>query len=367
MSLLKRSVRVSCDQVKFKVTALFDGGATNSFVRFSSLPSLLQDRFSQFKASQNASSPPNLGLKSCSIVGATGTVTELCVVASFRISFGDWSGSHKFICTEKLHDKDMIIGREFLKAYNVIIDHGHDRITLDKRPHNASDLPSKILQPQPSLRESTVCVTLDTVVIEPYSEKLIKCAVNQLEGAQILFLPDLDLPILAAFSVSCCGSGGVFTATVMNPTNKPVTLERHKRVGVFTSDFEVVANSSTVEAKTVNVNHLTVPTPAKKPFIDKVSFGKNLSPEQKSKLIQLLLDKSEAFQQSDTDMGLTDPIEHEIRTGNHPPIKQRPYRIPATVKDEVTKQTQEMLSSGIIEESCSPWASPMMIVKLTTR
>ena len=60
-------------------------------------------------------------------------------------------------------------------------------------------------------------------------------------------------------------------------------------------------------------------------------------------------------------------VEHAIDTGNHAPIRQRQYRIPATVTGEVDKQVEDMLRNGIIEHSQSPWASPMMIVKQNTR
>ena len=51
----------------------------------------------------------------------------------------------------------------------------------------------------------------------------------------------------------------------------------------------------------------------------------------------LIESKFEAFQLSEDDVGLTDLIEHEINTVEHPPIKQRPYRIPATVASEVER------------------------------
>jgi hypothetical protein len=41
-------------------------------------------------------------------------------------------GFHEFILTDNLHGKDLLIDRDFLKRYNVIIDNGRDVITLDK-------------------------------------------------------------------------------------------------------------------------------------------------------------------------------------------------------------------------------------------
>jgi hypothetical protein len=92
-----------------------------------------------------------------------------------------------------------------------------------------------------------------------------------------------------------------------------------------------------------------------------------LTSDQKARLDILIEKKAQAFQLSENDVGLTDLIEHEIDTADHKPIKQRQYRVPATVSGEVDKQIDEMLRNGIIEESQSPWCSPMMIVKQKTR
>jgi hypothetical protein len=56
-----------------------------------------------------------------------------------------------------------------------------------------------------------------------------------------------------------------------------------------------------------------------------------------------------------------------IDTGNHPPIKQRQFRISQALHGEVAKQIRDMLAADMIEESLSPWCSPMMIVKQELR
>jgi hypothetical protein len=44
------------------------------------------------------------------------------------------------------------------------------------------------------------------------------------------------------------------------------------------------------------------------------------------------------------------------------PINTRPYRLPEAQKEEVNKQIQKLLQEGIIEESDSPWNSPILLV-----
>ena len=56
-------------------------------------------------------------------------------------------------------------------------------------------------------------------------------------------------------------------------------------------------------------------------------------------------------------------IKHTIDTGTATPIRQRPYRHSPEARKEIDRQVDKMLESGIIEESTSPWASPVVLVK----
>jgi hypothetical protein len=44
------------------------------------------------------------------------------------------------------------------------------------------------------------------------------------------------------------------------------------------------------------------------------------------------------------------------------PINTRPYRLPEAQKAEVENQVKRLLRDGIIEESTSPWSSPILVV-----
>ena len=59
----------------------------------------------------------------------------------------------------------------------------------------------------------------------------------------------------------------------------------------------------------------------------------------------------------------TTVTDHKIDTGDSPPIRQYPRRLPYQFRGEVDKQVTEMLSQNVIQRSTSPWASPVVLVK----
>ena len=89
----------------------------------------------------------------------------------------------------------------------------------------------------------------------------------------------------------------------------------------------------------------------------------NVPSEHKSKVIKLIEKNSELFAQKDTDLGQTDTVKMTIDTGNHPPIKLRPYRAPLNNRKLIETAVHEMLEAKVIERSNFPWSFPCILVK----
>ena len=68
------------------------------------------------------------------------------------------------------------------------------------------------------------------------------------------------------------------------------------------------------------------------------------------------------FAIDDTELGTTDVARHCIKTGDHPPIKQPPRRVPFSLRKTVDELVGNMLSQGVVVTSSSPWASPIVVV-----
>jgi hypothetical protein len=57
-------------------------------------------------------------------------------------------------------------------------------------------------------------------------------------------------------------------------------------------------------------------------------------------------------------------MRHRIDTGDSPPVRTRAYRHTPADKEEISRQTREMLEAGIIEESDTLWCSPVLLVSM---
>jgi hypothetical protein len=87
-----------------------------------------------------------------------------------------------------------------------------------------------------------------------------------------------------------------------------------------------------------------------------------LTSEEIQTFEKLIHDNSDVFSVSKYDLGLTDLVQCEIETGEHPPIKRPPYRTPYAYRGQVKQQITEMLKSNIIQPSKSPWSFPILCV-----
>ena len=143
---------------------------------------------------------------------------------------------------------------------------------------------------------------------------------------------------------------------LLNITNETKIVHKSTCVGKLTNIGEVHDQSETLKDSEMDVlleNLLETST-------------SNLDESQRVKVRDLLLRKKNAFMEKDGKLGRTNIVTHKIDTGDSPPIRQRPYRLPYNKREEVDKQIKSMLDEGIISPSFSPWASPIVLVEKST-
>ena len=88
------------------------------------------------------------------------------------------------------------------------------------------------------------------------------------------------------------------------------------------------------------------------------------APEEFRRVVDNVLKKNrDLFVTRDKDLGRTDTVKMRIDTGDHPPIKKRPYRIPLKQRKIVDQAIDEMLEAKVIERSRSAWGFPVILVE----
>ena len=102
---------------------------------------------------------------------------------------------------------------------------------------------------------------------------------------------------------------------------------------------------------------------ASKIIFDDIHIDSKLTPEQNEQVEALLRKHIDVFSKHDGDIGDCDMIKHRIDLIDNTPFKQKHRRIPPAMIDEVRKHIEELLSSGVIRKSKSPWASNVVLVR----
>ncbi|XDV46755.1 hypothetical protein PO909_016595 [Leuciscus waleckii] len=88
-----------------------------------------------------------------------------------------------------------------------------------------------------------------------------------------------------------------------------------------------------------------------------------LSGEEQCKVRALLLKYQSVFSAFEGDLGCTNIISHDIPLTDDTPVRQRYRRIPPSEYEVVRAHINQLLDAQVVRESCSPYASPIVLVK----
>ena len=185
---------------------------------------------------------------------------------------------------------------------------------------------------------------LQTTNIPAETARLVRCH-NPWPSEDVYFCPEDALPTFVT-GVPTLSSGSEVWVAIHNHRPEPLRLQLGQNVG--TLEVVTVADSQ--------------PPPAASKPPCQPPIPEHLSPIQQQQLKDLFKEFSDIISQGEDDLGCTPLLQHTIETKG-PPLRQ-PYwwQNPAVRREEMA-QVQQMLTSGVIRPSNSPWASPVVMVK----
>ena len=146
---------------------------------------------------------------------------------------------------------------------------------------------------------------------------------------------------------------------VINPSPVPVTLYQNTSVDTFSKLGDGAFGSASCNRLATKKQRQTKLLASNQFDLDAM----NLNSAQRKGLASLLDEFTDVFSSGPSDLGRTGIVQHRIDTGDHPPIKQAPRRIPMHQQGTVRQHMDDMLQHGVVQPSTSLWAAPIVLVK----
>ena len=285
-----------------------------------------------FLASVGKSPDPIAHHATGNLIGASGAKLQAVGSVYLDMSVGNNLLKHKFVVVKEF-PYPVLLGTDFLSRVGAVIDFRKGSVTLGEE----SDADNHVSLP-------------------------IRQLVTDREGE---WLPELS---------GTTGRACVLTSADTQPvTLSPVPEQEvsDTTTGAQTGEQQQAASDGDVaDIVSPKAGPIEKPPPSDamstwKPS-ESVDLEEGLDTEQRVQLCTLIDAYSDLFSANTHDMGRTWVATHRIPTGDSLPVNSPPYRVSPAERETINQQVQQMLADGVIQESESAWASPVVLVDKRT-
>ena len=292
----------------------------------------------------------------------------------FRVSIGGVEVAHQVWVADI--EPEGILGMDFIREHGC-------RLTVDQ---DSFDLAVNYTKQELGGEEcSPRCARIavgSTTVIPPRSEALVSARlVDPCVGGEwgvtqgkLRFMKKNQV-VVAKSLVDVNAQGGRVLLRMLNPADKPRTVYKDAIAAWCEPVEEVVEPGGTCSGSTpagegdrpsVRTAVASTGSDAHVPdhLVDLLArSSESLNQDQQGELASLLHEFGDVFASSSSDLGRSNVVKHQIKTGETRPIRQRPRRLPVNQRPVAEQEVEKMLKQGVIEPSSSPWASPVVLVR----
>lgn len=260
------------------------------------------------------------------------------------LNHNEYNFMHKFLVFKNLPCKGCgILGHDFFKKYRAKLNFESNTLQLITDKLNYVTLTFDCFEPNNTIK----CYTS---LIAPARSESIHYIETNIQEECVISNQELSEGVFLANSVTRPKNGKV-PVFILNTTETEVTISNFEISTTKLKDYFICQ----FEKPMVNAGRV-------KTLFSLLNLNELNSEEQKS--IKNICAKYPDIFHLPGDKLCTTPIyEQNIDLKPHTsPIYTKPYRLPYSQKSEIDKQIESMLDDGIIEESRSPWSSPLLLV-----
>ena len=214
-----------------------------------------------------------------------------------------------------------------------------------------------------------------TVSIPSQASKIVKAEIENCtrKGEHCVFEPDVGIVESSGLSIPetvlTIGEKGRVYIPLQNLQPSRIKLQRGTELGDLEPFVELPAEQCMqpadpdVSIKCAKIAAEKRSDEHKKHILDALSLKQGgLTDQEFSDLKRVMLQSADVFALDSSELGHTDLVQHTIDTGEHPPIKQQPYRTPMIYREKIAEMIDSMQKQGVIKPSSSPWSSPVVLV-----
>ena len=257
--------------------------------------------------------------------------------------------------------EDMLLGMDFMAANGCTIN--LERWRLEINGSHTDLVGSNGCKLRASVR------VYEEVTVPAHSEAIVKCIMKEKpsdsEGViqHDECMEAARMGINVARCLVTCPSNREVPVRIFNSGPHPVRLKSGQAMARYVGCSQYLrANKANIEDNDEKVKLETSISRAHlEPMVNQMH--ESVSQSGKQTVIDILQKYEAVFSKGPDDMGRTGVTEHDIIVKEDiRPIKKAPYRVGPHAQEVIDSQVKALLDRDLIEESQSPWASPVVVV-----
>lgn len=303
-------------------------------------------------------------------VAANGQPMTTRGVVALNITLGDRTVNHFFHIIEELKF-EVILGNDLLHSIKAEIDVHQGRLSLE----GSASIPVQVMKHYQALSklQPTFSVKVaKTMKIPSWSAaKLPINITGELEQGETYYIQEDSMwydqrGLYLLPGVIEVKKGVIESIEVINPKQQPAWIYEGELVGEMQQ-----VNTTTISNNEGNQELIGLiqqqQQPSKSAIIDQInqldlSKDTDFTIPQQQQFRDFLKKNIDMFAVDPKCPGTNTQVKHHIDTGEHPPIKQHPYRSSFKENEIIQKEVKTMLQNNTIRPSRSPWSSPVVLV-----
>ena len=249
---------------------------------------------------------------------------------------------------------DIILGIDFLKAENCIVDLGQKTLELPSRK-TVLKLQTDRRHDKGTVGEVLHVSCASTTDVPAYSEIDIQLEISEgVEGSWIVEgLPQDKVPVVIARTIVHPCDQALVAGYEPHPQNGANLPWHQSRARLHEEGVaSVIATGESTDSPSASLG-------ASKDVLQEMverqeNRGVSLDTAQQEQLLAVLKRHPHAFAAGPGDYGRTDQVQHRINTANSAPVRQAPNRLPVGLRDEARQTLADMLEQKVVSPSQSP-------------